>query len=83
MDEIDTPQNDYSYLNSSTTNFTTSYPSQSPTQSPTLIYISIDEAEEIHGADAYTALVLQISLIICIMFAYCIKIHNFYYLSER
>ena len=69
--------------------------SLSPSFSPTTTVIKLlseikednnndnDIAEETHDEDAYTALVLIISLIVCVMFSYWIKVNNIYYLSER
>ena len=51
-----------------------------PTLAPTVV--NFDEAEEEHSSDAYTALALNATLIVCVMMAYYVKKHKIYYLPE-
>ena len=51
-----------------------------PTLAPTVV--NFDEAEEEHSSDAYTALALNFTLIVCVMMAYYVKKHKIYYLPE-
>ena len=57
-------------------NETTLYPSMAPTMA------LVDDAEEIHEFDAYTALLLNVTLIGCVLLAYYIKINRIYYIPE-
>jgi hypothetical protein len=51
-----------------------------PTLAPTVV--NFDEAEEEHSSDAFTALALNATLIVCVMMAYYVKKHKIYYLPE-
>lgn len=51
-----------------------------PTLAPTVV--NFDEAEEEHSSNAYTALALNATLIVCVMMAYYVKKHKIYYLPE-
>ena len=51
-----------------------------PTLAPTVV--NFDVAEEEHSSDAYTALALNFTLIVCVMMAYYVKKHKIYYLPE-
>jgi len=52
-----------------------------PSAAPTL-EIPPDDAEEIHEEDAYTALIINVTLIICVLLAYYVKSNRIYYLPE-
>lgn len=52
-------------------------PSAAPTPE-----IPPDDAEEIHEEDAYTALTLNVTLIICVLLAYYVKSNRIYYVPE-
>jgi len=62
--------------NGDITNETMLHPSIAPTVA------LIDDAEEIHEFDAYTALLLNVTLIGCVLLAYYIKINRIYYIPE-
>ena len=51
-----------------------------PTLAPTVV--NFDVAEEEHSSDAYTALALNFTLIVCVMMACYVKKHKIYYLPE-
>jgi len=51
-------------------------PSSAPTD------INISDSVEIHSNDAYTALLLNVTLIVCILLGYYIKVNRIYYLPE-
>lgn len=51
-----------------------------PTLAPTVV--NFDVAEEEHSSDAYAALALNFTLIVCVMMAYYVKKHKIYYLPE-
>ena len=50
-----------------------------PTSSPS----GAKTAEEEHSFDAYTALLLNAILIVCVLLSYYIKANKIYYLPER
>lgn len=54
-----------------------------PTIVPTLPPTVEKTAEEEHDFDAYTALLLNAILIICVLLSYYIKVNRIYYLPER
>lgn len=43
----------------------------------------IDKAEEEHNFDAYAALLLNVTIIGCLLLAYYVKAYRIYYLPER
>jgi len=54
-----------------------------PSSAPSVQYtIPPDVAEEVHEEDAYTALTLNVTLIICILLAYYVKVNRVYYMPE-
>lgn len=64
--------------NVSIANSTTSF---APSAAPSL-ETPPDDAEEIHEEDAYTALTLNVTLIICILLAYYVKANRIYHVPE-
>ena len=46
-------------------------------------YESVETAEEVHEEDAYAAVFLNVTLIVCILLAYYIKMNRIYFLPER
>lgn len=76
MDGVFVPQN--------VTNGTEATVAYSNSTAPTLAPSApiIDDAEETHSYDAYTALILNVTLIGCILLAYYIKAYRVYFLPE-
>jgi sodium/hydrogen exchanger 8 len=71
------------YYNDTTTPSNSTMPmsegSKAPTMAPTPL---IGDEVEVHERDAHVALLLNVTLIGCVMMAYFIKVHKLYYLPE-
>lgn len=61
----------------------TAYPSLQISGSPSIYEELVDNADEIHSEDAWAAVFLNITLIVCALLAYYVKINRIYYLPER
>ena len=57
-------------------------PTPAPTATPETAAPTILTAEETHDQDAYAALALNVTLIVCVMMAYYVRKHKMYYLPE-
>lgn len=65
-----------------------SYPSAAPTfyeeiVDPNVTLVDIAEVEEIHETDAITVLLMNVTIIGCLLLAYYVKRYKIYYLPER
>jgi len=60
----------------------TAYPSLQISGSPSIYEELVDNADEIHSEDAWAAVFLNITLIVCALLAYYVKINRIYYLPE-
>lgn len=67
----------------------TSFPSLSPTvyqdlpADPNVTLVDIAEVEEIHETDAITVLLMNVTIIGCLLLAYYVKRYRIYFLPER
>jgi len=62
-----------------------SFPSLAPTiyEDPNATVVNIEEVEEKHESDAITVLLMNLTIIGCLMLAYYVKQYRIYYLPER
>ena len=70
-------------MKSSALNMLRELATTAPSISPAPTVELIEDAEEVHEGDAYAAVFLNFTLIVCVLLAYYVKKNRIYYLPER
>lgn len=78
-------KDEFDNVTASHVNFATSLPTAAPTVyvDPNATVVDITEVEEEHETDAITVLLMNLTIIGCLLLAYYVKQHRIYYLPER